>query len=134
MKNLSKFICISILLLIVISGCNKEELTSQKMLEAKWIITSLEILATTTPGNGSYLIFNSCSSPCTGVDYSASDSTSGTFTYVLNDDATQIVITDTMNAGGNYNFTWDILDLTTSQLKITTSTLLGNLKIVMSKE
>ena len=134
MKNLSKFICISILLLIVISGCNKEELTSQKMLEAKWIITSLEILATTTPGNGSYLIFNSCSSSCTGVDYSASDSTSGTFTYVLNDDATQIVITDTMNAGGNYNFTWDILDLTTSQLKITTSTLLGNLKIVMSKE
>ena len=83
-----------------------------------------------------WLIFNIqfLFSSCTGVDYSASDSTSGTFTYVLNDDATQIVITDTMNAGGNYNFTWDILDLTTSQLKITTSTLLGNLKIVMSKE
>lgn len=134
-KEILKYSWITISFLIVLSGCKKEEeLTPQEMLEGKWMITSREILAITTPGDGSYLVFNSCSSSCTGTDYSASDASTGTFTYTIDDDATQIVISDTINEGGNYNSTWDILELTESSFRMTTTTLFGNLKIEMSKD
>ena len=59
--------------------------------------------------------------------------TSGTFEYVLNNDATQIVIVDNSPDGGSYNATWDILELTEDSFRITGSTILGNLKIEMTK-
>jgi len=135
MKKILKLSWITILFLIVLSGCKKEEvLTPQEMLEGKWTITSQELLGNTTPGDGSYLTFDPCSPTCSGTDFKASDTTTGTFTYILNDEATQIVISDTLSAGGNYNFTWDILELTEKRFRMTTSTFLGNLKIEMSKD
>ena len=120
--------------MMLLAECKKkEELTPKEMLEGKWTITSQELLAVVTPGDGSYLTFNSCSSTCSGTDYKASDASTGTFAYTINDDGTEIVIDDTTSAGGNYNFTWDILELTEDKFRMTTSTFLGNLKIEMSK-
>ena len=114
-------------------GCKKDVKSPAEMLEGKWIITSQEVLATVVAGDGSYLTFNACSSSCNGTDYKASDMTSGTFEYVLNNDATQIVIVDNSPDGGSYNATWDILELTEDSFRITGSTILGNLKIKMTK-
>jgi len=114
-------------------GCKKDVKTASEILEGKWIITSQELLANVTPGDGSYLTFNACSSACTGTDYKASDMSSGTIEYILNDDATQIVIIDNSPDGGSYNATWDILELTEDAFRITGSTAFGNLKIEMIK-
>lgn len=120
--------------MILLTECKKEEeLTPKEMFEGKWTITSQEILAVVVPGDGSYLTFNSCASTCSGIDYKASDASTGTFTYTIDDDATEIVIDDTTSAGGNYNFTWDILELTEEKFRMTTTTILGNMKIEMSK-
>ena len=103
------------------------------MLEGRWIIDSSEILAQVIPGDGSYLEFNSCSSTCNGSDFKASDMSTGDFSYVLSSDASTITITDTLSAGGNYNATWDILELTEDDFRIVGNTILGSLKIEMSK-
>ena len=103
------------------------------MIEGKWTITSQEILTQVIPGDGSYLQFNACSSSCSGVDYKVSDTTTGTFTYVLNDEGTVITIVDQSSDGGNWDATWDVLELTESDFRITATTILGNLKVEMSK-
>ncbi len=133
MKNVLKLSLPAIIFAVVLLACKKEVISPQEMLEGKWIITSQEILGVTVPGDGSYLIFNACSQTCTGTDYKASDSSSGTFDYILNEEATQIAIVDTMSAGGGYNYTWDILELTETNFRMTTVTILGNLKIEMAK-
>ena len=120
---------------LVLFGCKKVEvMTPGEMLVGKWMITSSELLGSVVPGDGSYLIFNACSGTCTGADYKASDSSTGSFTYTLNSDATQIDIEDETSVGGSYNYTWDILELTETDFRITASTVLGNLKIEMEKE
>ncbi|NND77426.1 MAG: hypothetical protein HKN39_04525 [Flavobacteriales bacterium] len=115
-------------------SCEKDEPpTSLEMLEGKWVIDSMEILAQVVPGDGSYLEFNACSSNCTGEDYRESDMSTGNFTYDLSADASTISIIDTLDAGGNYNATWDILELTEEDFRIVGNTILGSLKIEMSK-
>lgn len=134
MRNLLKSGILAMFVLVVLAACKKEELTPAELIQGKWIITSSEFLATTIPGDGSYLTFNACSSSCTGTDYKASDGTSGTFEYVLNSEGTQIVMVDGSSNGGSYNYTWDILELTDSRFRMTTSTVFGNFKVEMSKE
>lgn len=134
MKKIVKLALLVFSCMMLLTECKKEEeLTPKEMLEGKWTITSQELLTVVAPGDGSYLTFNSCASTCNGTDYKASDASTGTFTYTIDDDATEIVIDDTTSAGGNYNYTWDILELTEEQFRITTTTILGNLKIEMSK-
>lgn len=124
-------LCLAILATV---GCKKEEpATPAQMIEGKWTITSQEILTTTIPGDGSYLQFNACSSSCSGVDFKASDTTTGSFSYVLNNEGTIITIDDQSTAGGSWNATWDVLELTESKFRITATTILGNLKVEMSK-
>lgn len=122
-----------IVFVMVFVSCKNDVLTPHEMLVGKWMITSQEILGVEIPGDGSYLIFNACSGTCTGTDFKASDSSSGTFNYTLNEDATQIVINDQTSDGGAYNYTWDILELTETNFRMTTITILGNLKIEMAK-
>ena len=133
MRNIGKLGFV-LTLLVLIASCKKDEKTPAENLEGKWIITSQELLATVTAGDGSYLTFGACSSTCSGTDYKASDQTTGSFTYVLNEDATQLSINDQLTAGGNYNYVWDILELNETNLRMTASTILGNLKIEMTKE
>lgn len=112
-------------------GCNKEDPpTPAEMLEGQWTMTSQTISAGV---GGSYLTFNACSSTCSGIDYKASDATSGAFTYTLNADATLLIIADTDADGGNWNATWDVLELTETSLRITGTTIFGNLIVEFSK-
>jgi len=135
MKKIVKHTLLICSCMMLLTDCKKEEPpTPKEMLEGKWTITSQELLTVVAPGDGSYLTFNACSSTCNGTDYKASDASTGTFTYTMDDDATEIVINDTISAGGNYNYTWDILELTEEKFRITTTTFLGNLKIEMSKD
>lgn len=115
-------------------GCKKEELlTPAQMIEGKWTITSQEIFTQVTSGDGSYLQFNACSSSCSGVDFKASDSTTGSFSYDLNDAGTLITINDNSSDGGSWDATWDILELTETSFRITATTIFGNLKVEMTK-
>lgn len=115
-------------------GCKKEEpLTSAQKVEGKWTITSQEILGSTYPGDGSYLQFNACSSTCSGVDFKAGDTTTGSFNYTINEEGTLLTIVDNSSDGGSWNATWDILELTENSLRMTTTTFLGNLLVKMSK-
>ena len=127
-------VILAALILFGAASCQKTNLTPAEMLEGKWIIDSQEILATVQAGDGSYLTFAACSPTCSGTDYKASNQTTGSFTYSIDSEATQLTIVDQTNDGGNYNYVWDILELTDTDLRITTSTILGNLKIEMTKE
>ena len=125
------------LLLIVVSaiGCKKDEPlpTAEELITGKWIISSSEILATVVPGDGSYLTFEACSSDCSGIDYKESDTSTGTFTYTINEEATLLNITDGSSDGGSWSGEWDVLELTDSDFRITTTTFLGSMKVEMTK-
>lgn len=119
---------------LAIVGCKKEEPpTPQEMLQGKWIIQSQELLGSVVPGDGSYLQFNACSSSCDGVDFKASDTTTGVISYSLNAEATVLSITDASADGGSWDADWDILELTETDLRITASTVFGNVKVEMTK-
>lgn len=125
---------IAVSTVLVLTGCKKEDpLTPQQMFEGKWIIQSQEMLGSVVPGDGSYLIFNACSSSCDGVEYKAGDQTTGTIAYSLNSEATVLSITDNSADGGSWDADWDILELTETDLRIITSTAFGNVKVEMTK-
>lgn len=130
-----KYVLMFSLILLSIVACTKKEPepTSQELVEGKWTIVSSEVLANVVPGNGSYLHFDACSSSCSGVDFNGNDTTSGTFTYSINEEATLITITDTNSDGGTWDGTWDILELSESDFRITTTTAFGSMKLEMSK-
>ena len=117
-------------------SCEKQgEDIVEPSIEGKWKITSQEIFGSTVPGDGSYLKFDSCfDTICNGTDFKASDSTTGDFTYVLSEDETILEINDQDSDGGNYNYTWDILELSNSNLRMIANTALGTLKIEMIRK
>lgn len=124
-------IVLAILIVLSLSySCTKEEDIPADLILGKWMLSSTEVLGTTSPGDGSYLIFEAS----TGTDYMASDSTSGTFTYELNTDGTILIINDTTYDGGYFNFTFDVLQLSEETLRITTDTgILGNMLLTFGK-
>lgn len=134
-RNSTLFALIAVLMLMT-SACNKtEDLTPADALTGKWIIQSSEILGVAVPGDGSYLVFNACTdTDCTGEDFEASNGTSGAFTFELSTDATTIAISDSTNDGGNYDGSWDILELTETDFRIVGNTLFGSLKMEMIKD
>jgi hypothetical protein len=135
MKYLS---LISLLLgAILMNACENVEgvQTVYDQAEGKWTITSTEFLTSTILGDGSTLTFDNCSTPpCTGQDYKASDNTTGTFTYQFDAIENLLIINDPSSDGGNYNDTFDILNFTETNLRITSGSLLGlNVTIEMEK-
>ena len=140
MKRTLYLLPLLVLSMLLVTSCKKDDPepeppTPAEMLVGKWVIQSAEILGQVTPGNGSYLTFNACSdTECTGVDYDASDLSSGTFTYELSEDALTVVITDTTADGGGYDGTWNILQLTETDFSVEGNTFLGTLKMDMTKE
>lgn len=133
MKTFNSFCLVGILILLIVSCKKKDIKTPQDKIEGKWTVTSQEIGANVVPGDGSYLQFNACSSTCSGVDHKVSDTTSGTFIYTINEEGTVLTITDNSTDGGSWSGTWDVLELTDSKFRITTSTFLGNFKVEMTK-
>ena len=86
-------------------------MSPQQMLEGKWTIQSQEMLGSVVPG----------------------DETTGTIAYSLNSEATVLSITDNSADGGSWDADWDILELTETDLRNTTSTAFGNVKVEMTK-
>lgn len=130
-----KYIFYLLVLAIGFTSCKKDESNlPENQIEGKWVIYNQEILGSSVAGDGSYITFSGGLSG-TGTDYKASDSTSGQFTYTMDEDGTQIIIVDTMSAGGNYNFTFDILQLDNDRLRMTANTgAFGDLLLEMNKE
>lgn len=130
-----KYLYYLLIVALGIVSCKKDESNSpENQIEGKWVIYNQEVLGSSVPGDGSYLTFSGGLSG-TGTDYKASDSTTGQFTYVMDEEATQIEIVDTMSDGGNYNYTFDILQLDAERFRFTANTgLFGDLLIEMNKE
>lgn len=111
-------------------SCKKEPVkTPAELIEGKWMVSNSNIAGSDIPGDGSYLNFAACSSSCTGVDFRASDTTSGVFTYSIDEEGILLTINDNSSDGGSWNATWDVLELDENNLKITASTFLGNLTV-----
>lgn len=130
-----KYLYYLLIVALGIVSCKKDESNSpENQIEGKWVIYNQEVLGSSVPGDGSYLTISGGLSG-TGTDYKASDSTTGQFTYVMDEEATQIEIVDTMSDGGNYNYTFDILQLDAERFRFTANTgLFGDLLIEMNKE
>ncbi len=122
------------LILELAVSCKKKDIKSPaQLLEGKWMVSNSNIAGSDIPGDGSYLDSTACASSCIGVDFKASDTTSGVFTYTLNEEGTVLNINDSSSDGGSWNAEWDVLELNESTLKITAGTLLGNLTVTFAK-
>lgn len=127
---------------ILVSGtlaaCESSEdevlVAPEERIQGRWIIDNSQILGQTVPGDGSYLEFDACGTDCGGIDYMAADDSQGTFTYVLNAEGTTVTIQDDTPDGGAYNGQWDILEFTNSSMVITGNTILGTLRMELSKQ
>lgn len=122
--------------LLFLASCSKDEAENgipEEMIVGTWVVTSAEIFGETVPGDGSTLTFNSCDTTCTGSDYLASDQTTGSITYSFDEDFSTITIVDNSEDGGNYNGTWDILELSNSNLRLITETFLGTFEMELNK-
>lgn len=134
-----RYLSIALLLLgtMLMNACENTNgiQTSYDKVEGTWRITSTEFLTSIIPGDGSTLTFYNCAMPpCTGQDYKASDTTTGTFTYEFDEVENLLIINDLVQSGGNYNDTFDILNFTENNLRITSSSLFGlNVTIEMDK-
>ncbi|MFK7796635.1 MAG: hypothetical protein AB8E82_04215 [Aureispira sp.] len=135
-----KYLSIALLFFgaILMNACENAEglQTVYDKAEGTWRITSTEFLTSTIPGDGSTLTFDNCSSPpCAGQDYKASDATTGAFTYEFDEVENLLIINDPSQDGGNYNDTFDILNFTATNLRITSGSLFGlNVTIEMDKQ
>jgi len=109
--------------------------SASEMVKGTWTISSMNMFGVDIPGDGSTLTFGDCvDGVCTGQDYEAADGTTGTFTYELTENDTKIVIVDEDPNGGNYNTTWDILDLESKNLRMTGDfSIFGTMLIEMNK-
>lgn len=122
---------------ILISSCDKIEEDPYVRVEGKWIIKSTSLGSINAGENGSYLQFNSCGgADCQGIDYSGSDSTSGTFGYsiVEGSSTTTFFFTDTTSNGGYYNGEYEATLFNNNTLNLEASSILGTLRIEMKKE
>ncbi len=141
MKKIVKFLFSLAILSFMFYGCDQvsEEdeapASASEMVKGTWTISTMNMFGIDIPGDGSTLTFGDCvDGVCTGQDYEAAEGTTGTFTYELTDNDTKIVIVDDDPNGGNYNTTWDILDLKSNNLKMTGDfSIFGAMLIEMNK-
>lgn len=120
---------------ILILGISCKKKSAYEKLDGTWEVEEITLWGATAPGDGSTLSFTDCSSPpCPGTDYDGTNKTTGTFTYELLDDDKTLSITDTSSLGGSLDADWDVGTLTKSTLRITASTLLGDLTYKFSKK
>lgn len=141
MKTLQKKLLGYLMIISMLFGCDQlgsedEEPTNvYEKIKGTWTIYNMNMWAIDIPGDGSTLTFDFCDEPpCTGRDYEASEGTTGTFTYEFIENDTKVLIVDEDPNGGNYNTTWDVLDLEKSKLRMTGEfSIFGSMLIEMSK-
>jgi hypothetical protein len=136
MKLFEKTITL-LLLVSLLFSCNvtEDDVEPDKTLTGKWTITNTKFLGLNIPGDGSYLSFSDCEgASCSGVDYKASDQSSSTFTYVLDNEESIKIIDNDSSKGGSYSGTWTIQEYTTSKLILKIGTIFGDQVITFEKE
>src|SRR5687767_10721641 len=124
MKKIYLFPIVLISLSLGFTSCKKEEekTTAEKM-EGQWMTGNQYIQNNlAASADGSYLTFNSNG---TGVDHKNSDNSTGTFTWVLQNNDSQILFSDTTSTGGFWNGTYDIVSISDSRFVIKTTSILG---------
>ena len=137
MKTNYILVCVAALSLLL-SACKKEEeepLSPYQKIAGTWTLDNTNWLGADFPGDGSTLVFYHCdNAPCEGVDYDASDPSAGTFTYTIINEDEQLAIVDTMSAGSNWNSTWDLLEFSETDLRMTTTFLGSNMIVEFTKQ
>jgi hypothetical protein len=134
MKTITKILSTVFLAVLFFSSCETDnDPEPEKSLAGKWNITNVRVLGISTNGDGSHLTFNDCDSTCSGIDYKASNQTTGSFTYTLNGESSVTIIDNSSN-GGSYNGTWTINSFTATNLVLSINTILGEQKISLTKE
>jgi len=125
MKRLNYFLMLLGLFAFTFSGCSSSEeeqliADENERIMGKWTVDSQTLFDVKVPGDGSWLSFDGCATgDCTGVDYMASDETSGTFSYSFNADKTKLILVDNdSEAGGNYSGEWTIDKFSNNTLTI----------------
>ena len=122
----------AIILSLAFTSCKKEEeKTVSEKIAGHWA-TGNQYLQNNlvASSDGSYLEFNANAQ---GVDHKASDNTTGTITWALQTDDTQILFGDTTSVGGFWNGTYDIVSITDTKLVIKANSLLGEYKCELNK-
>lgn len=112
------------------------QLAPSEQIVGTWVINESFILGSTIPGDGSTITFNACGeTECTGSDFLASDESTSTLTYELNEEATLLTITDNDGSkGGSYSGEWTVESITNSSLTISAETFLGIVRFKMTKQ
>lgn len=119
---MKKFILFSLVLFsITFYSCEKEEeKTSLELLQKKWVINMITLGGQFSfPEDGSYLKFNEGN---TGEDYKGENKTTGSFTYTLSEEGTQLDIVDNDPNGGSYKGKWSVDLLLEEHLRISMDT------------
>jgi len=141
MKDIKHIVLMFIASMALFAACDlttpedEEPANVYARISGEWTIYNMNMLAADIPGDGSTLTFDYCDEPpCTGKDYKASDGTTGTFTYEFSEDEQKIFLTDDDPNGGNYNTTWNVLELEKSKLRMVGDfSIFGSMLLEMSK-
>ncbi|MEJ2003378.1 MAG: hypothetical protein P8X57_00085 [Cyclobacteriaceae bacterium] len=139
MKRINYFFMVLSLAALAFTGCSDSEeliVDENERIIGKWTVDSQTLLEVNVPGDGSWLSFDGCETgDCSGIDYMASDETSGTFSYSFGADKTTLVLVDNdPEAGGNYSGEWTIDEFTNNMLVISLDTgLFGVTTITLKK-
>ena len=121
-----------ITLSLTFTSCKKEEeKTVSEKIAGHWA-TGNQYLQNNlvASSDGSYLEFNAGAA---GVDHKASDNSTGTFTWALQNEDSQILFADTTSVGGFWNGTYDIVSITETKLVIKATSILGEYKCELNK-
>lgn len=139
MKIFKNPLLILSLCVILLSSCSDDDtedilLTESDRIVGTWTLSKSVVLGITVPGDGSTLTFNECTATCAGIDFQASDDTSGTFTYELTSNNTILSIIDNdSSAGGAYSGDWTISSFTNNSITLSASTFIGNVSFTFTK-
>lgn len=141
MKRFTNIFYLLLVSLFIFSSCSEEEparsVTEYEQIEGTWRIESQRLLDNEFPGDGSTLTFNFCGieTACDGIDYQASEETSGTFSFSFNADKSAIIFEDDdSEAGGNYNGEWAIEEFTSTSLTLSADTGLFGITTIRLKK
>lgn len=130
-------LCLLLAILISFSSCSDDEeaplMEPSERIVGTWTVNSVVLFGITAPDGGSTLAFEQCGADeCSGTSYDSADEVSGDFTYVLNADGTSVTI-DADGGLSEFEGEWQISDFTNNSLKLTQSSILGEIGFILGK-
>ena len=112
------------------------DLTPEERIIGVWEMIEFNWYGTKTDGDGCSWEFKQCASgSCEGIDSSSSKNTSSAFNYEFKDDYKILSIDDESgDGGGAFSGEYDILAFENDRLRITTTTVLGQMTYEFKKK